>query len=720
LRDRFDNGLQSELGRERSESELRAILEARLRTALLDAGLAPDPRNPLDPLPPAWPQNHARRQTRAVLAEARFEVERQLGEASAKPSTDADVVEQLDSRWKVALDAVADVPEDDADLLDLLGWAAGTARFAGVSAKPGAVTKTGTSTFLDLVHSADGATRTTRVFMLSGASQGGRLLRRIKEAINRRGGHRAVAVRLESFPANPATQSAEQLLALISPDGTRVRPTADELRRLAAYKEFVGAESGTPGFADWAKQASIIEGCESVAVILGVVGGSGSRAEMPANEVTAPRAIATTAVAEVSRETGAPSVPPANGAIGGRVRLGLDERRQEVELEPAALLKHAAVLGGSGSGKTTFILNVVEELVQLGVPAVLVDRKGDFATYAAEAAWRPTGNAERDRRRKELHQRLEVAVYTPGKSAGRPLMLKLLPADIGELSEEDRREATRSAADALADMIALKSGAKDGQRREVLAQAVAQSAEAGGDTLDLAGLVELLHEGAPGLENLLRYLDPQARLRKELAQRLEALRLGRQELFAATGEPLDFAALLSGRSGIRMSVVSLAFMPEVADQQFFVSRLLAEARRHCRRSPSSTLQGVLVLDEADLYLPAQANPATKAPLLDLLRRARSGGIGIILGTQSPADLDYKGRDNIATWALGHLQTRRAIDKVSFAAEGTSFDLNSILPSFKTGQFLVRSENVHALVQGHRSQIETRQLGQDEILAVCRH
>ena len=350
---------------------------------------------------------------------------------------------------------------------------------------------------------------------------------------------------------------------------------------------------------------------------------------------------------------------------------------------------------------------------------MLVDRKGDFASYAAEASWRATGNAELDRRRSELRQRLDVVVYTPGKSVGRPLMLKLLPPDIGELSEEDRREATRSAADALADMIGLKSGARDGQRREVLAQAVAQSAEAGGDTLDLAGLVELLHEGAPGLENLLRYLDPQARLRKELAQRLEALRLGRQELFAATGEALDIATLLSGRSGTRMAVVSLAFMPEVADQQFFVSRLLAEARRHCRRSPSSTLQGVLVLDEADLYMPAQSNPATKAPLLDLLRRARSGGIGIILGTQSPADIDYKGRDNIATWVLGRLQTRTAIDKVSFAAEGSTFDLNALLPSFTTGRFLVRSENVHALIQGHRSLVETRQLGQDEILAVCR-
>ena len=168
-----------------------------------------------------------------------------------------------------------------------------------------------------------------------------------------------------------------------------------------------------------------------------------------------------------------------------------------------------------------------------------------------------------------------------------------------------------------------------------------------------------------------------------------------------------------------MSVISLAFIPEVHDQQFFVSRLLAEARRFCRQRPSASLQGLLVLDEADLYMPAQSSPATKAPLLDLLRRARSGGLGVVLGTQSPADLDYKGRDNIATWALGRIQTRTAIDKITFAAEGTAVDLHSVLPTYTTGRFFVKSDGMAKHAKARRSLIETRQLGQDAILAASK-
>src|SRR5262249_30926118 len=161
---------------------------------------------------------------------------------------------------------------------------------------------------------------------------------------------------------------------------------------------------------------------------------------------------------------------------------------------------------------------------------------------------------------------------------------------VRDLSEDDRREATRSSADALGDMIGLKASGKDGQRREVLAQAVAQAAEDAGGALDLAGLVSRLHDGAPGLENLLRYLDPQARLCKALALILGGLGLGRGGLLDPSGdEPWNSAALLKsggpGRS--QMAVISFSFTREVKDQHFFVSRLFAKPRRFCRQRPSS-------------------------------------------------------------------------------------------------------------------------------------
>jgi hypothetical protein len=294
-----------------------------------------------------------------------------------------------------------------------------------------------------------------------------------------------------------------------------------------------------------------------------------------------------------------------------------------------------------------------------------------------------------------------VTVYTPGKPAGRLLALRLLPADISQLAADERRDATRAAAEALGDMIRLNDTATNTQRREVLAQAIDQAAGEVGAELDLGRLVETLHEGAPGLQDLLRFLDPQSRHRRALAPMLERLRLARGALFAPEGEALDFAALTRAESPkTRMSIISLAFLPEITDQQFYVSRLLAEARRFCRQRPSARLQCALVLDEADLYMPVQSKPATKGPLLELLRRARSGGMGLILGTQSPADLDYRGRDNIATWALGRIQTGTAIDKVTFTAEGTTVDLHSLLPTFILYPWTLRLEAEH-LIFVHR-------------------
>ena len=81
------------------------------------------------------------------------------------------------------------------------------------------------------------------------------------------------------------------------------------------------------------------------------------------------------------------------------------------------------------------------------------------------------------------------------------------------------------------------------------------------------------------------------------------------------------------------------------------------------RSPATQLQSVLFLDEADAYLPASSKPATKEPLQDLLKRARSAGLGVMLATQNPGDLDYKGRDNIGTWWIGRIGSKTAIEKM---------------------------------------------------------
>jgi DNA helicase HerA-like ATPase len=250
-------------------------------------------------------------------------------------------------------------------------------------------------------------------------------------------------------------------------------------------------------------------------------------------------------------------------------------------------------------------------------------------------------------------------------------------------------------------MLGMKDTPTDRERREVIRQAIDQIGRQINWPLDLPTLIDGLaseHQGL--LERLLR-LDPKSRHRQRLIPMLEQLR-----------------HLISPTPQTSLAIVSLASLPDLGDQQFFVSRLLAEARRFCRIRPSKALQVLLVLDEADAFMPATSKPATKEPLLDLLRRARSGGMGIIIGTQSPGDMDYKGRENITTWALGRIQDNTALGKIMFVGEGTNLDIRGILPRFTAGRFLLRTEGFVAEIQAHRSFIETTQVPEERIVQLA--
>ena len=134
-------------------------------------------------------------------------------------------------------------------------------------------------------------------------------------------------------------------------------------------------------------------------------------------------------------------------------------------------------------------------------------------------------------------------------------------------------------------------------------------------------------------------------------------------------EQLDVDALLGtgphARPGrVRLSVISTRFLGDAAKVDFWVSQLLVAVSRWCAKSPQPRLQAVFLFDEADLYLPAGTKqPATKAPMEDLLKRARSAGVGVFLATQSPGDFDYKCKENVRTWLIGRVKEPRAIEKL---------------------------------------------------------
>jgi hypothetical protein len=392
-----------------------------------------------------------------------------------------------------------------------------------------------------------------------------------------------------------------------------------------------------------------------------------------------------------------------------------------VTITPQELKFHAAFLGGSGSGKTTAALNLIEQLLLRGVPAVLVDRKGDLCRYADPAAWDEPSDPARAGRRRALRERLDVALFTPGAAGGRPLALPVVPAGLAQLPEAEREQLAGFAAAALAGMMGYKLKGPD-PKLAILSKAVEVLAAQPGRDVTVDGLRRLVEDRD---EVLLLAVDGfDARHYKRLGEDLHSLALHRRPLLAAAAEPLDIDALLGrgkdGRPGkVRLSIVSTQFLGDAAATEFWVAQLLMALDRWRAKNPAQQLQTVFLFDEADAYLPAVRQPATKAPMESLLRRARSAGVGLFLATQSPGDLDYKCRDQIRNWLIGRVKEQVAIGKLRPMLEAGRVDAAAKLPGQGTGQFYLVREREIVAVQSEPSLIPTAQLPEDRIVELAR-
>ena len=170
-----------------------------------------------------------------------------------------------------------------------------------------------------------------------------------------------------------------------------------------------------------------------------------------------------------------------------------------------------------------------------------------------------------------------------------------------------------------------------------------------------------------------------------------------------------------------LSIISTKFLGTNQDVQFWVAQFLMTLGRWISRSPhpSGLLQAVLLFDEADLYLPAVRQPATKEPMEHLLRRARSAGLGLLLATQSPGDFDYKCRDNIRTWFVGQVKEVNSIAKMKPMLSDCRIDVAGRLPSQEPGEFhVIRDGNVTGL-KTVVSALDPRQVPEEEVVTLAR-
>ncbi|MEP7119070.1 MAG: ATP-binding protein, partial [Acidobacteriota bacterium] len=432
------------------------------------------------------------------------------------------------------------------------------------------------------------------------------------------------------------------------------------------------------------------------------------------------------------------------------------------------LLTHAVCIGMTGSGKTGLGITIIEEAAIDGLPVLAIDPKGDLAnlmlTFPGLSAqeFAPWVNPDEARTQQltidqfavkeadkwkagladwnqdgariaRLKAAADVSIYTPGSRAGLPLsILETFNAPPKAVADEPELLAARvqSVATSLLSLAGV-TGDPTTSREHVLVSTLLQEAWRNGRNLDLPTLISQVQTppvtkvGVLDLESFYPAND-----RFGLAMRLNNVLAAPGFATWLEGAPLDIGRMLYSPTGKpRIAIVSIAHLGD-AERMFFVALLLEQVLAWVRGLRGTTsLRAVLYMDELFGFMPPTANPPSKTPLLTLLKQARAFGLGCVLSTQNPVDLDYKALSNAGTWFLGRLQTERDKARVLDGLEGVAsssgqgFDrqgLDTLLSGLDKRVFLLH--NVHdsapVLLQSRWSMSYLRgPMGRDEIRAL---
>jgi hypothetical protein len=362
------------------------------------------------------------------------------------------------------------------------------------------------------------------------------------------------------------------------------------------------------------------------------------------------------------------------------------------------LVTHAVCVGMTGSGKTGLCISLLEEAAIDSIPAIIIDPKGDlcnllltfpnlapqdFAPWVEEGVdpeqqatlWKE-GLAkwgEDGARIKRLQESADFRIYTPGSNAGLPIsILKSFAAPPEAIRQDNESLAERinTTVTSLLGLVGIE-GDPVRSREHILLSNILNQEWSGGKDLDIATLIQKVQSpsitkiGVMDLDSFFPAGD-----RFQLAMALNNLLASPSFASWMEGEALDIPRFLHTENGKpRLSIFSIAHLGD-AERMFFVALLLNQVLGWMRtQSGTTSLRAILYMDEIFGYFPPVANPPSKLPLLTLLKQGRAFGLGVVLATQNPVDLDYKGLANTGTWFIGRLQTERDKARVLEGLEG---------------------------------------------------
>jgi hypothetical protein len=418
--------------------------------------------------------------------------------------------------------------------------------------------------------------------------------------------------------------------------------------------------------------------------------------------------------------------------LGGKVDPAKHERTgDDIRIGTDTFTTHGVIVGMTGSGKTGLGVSLIEEVLAAGLPALLIDPKGDltnlcltfpklqpsdFRPWIDEAQAKAAGLSPDDFAAQQaetwtkgladwgmsgdniaaLRDKTDFTVYTPGSQSGVPINIVgslQVPADMNDA--EVVGDEIEGYVSGLLGLVGIEADPLS-SREHILLSNLINHSWSEGRALDLPTLVGMV--GNPPIRKLgvfdLDQFFP-ADDRNALAMKLNGLLASRSFAAWVAGSPLDIQSMLYTADGKgRCAIVTTAHLSD-EERQFVSALLLSKLVTWMRRQSGTTdLRALLYMDEVAGYLPPTANPPTKKPIMLLMKQARAFGLGVVLSTQNPVDVDYKALSNAGTWMVGRLQTERdkarLLEGMSSAAGGVDVgEVDATISGLAKREFVLR-------------------------------